>query len=82
MKTIALHEILNHSEPVMVEYMDMLVPVHFRRGTSDQLVAIFHGAIVFARRSVPVFTPFIDAIYDAHQISISDPTMLDPRWPG
>jgi hypothetical protein len=56
-------------------------PMRLRRGHADAktIVFLFHGAIDRGRRSVPAFVPFLPGIgKHAHQISISDPTLMMP----
>lgn len=55
------------------------IPYRFMRAKqpSRSLVVFFHGAVDKSKRTAPVFTPCFEEIsLYAHQISISDPTIL------
>jgi hypothetical protein len=75
MRVIDLLELRSSSEPVLIEFEGIRVPVRFKQGSTDTLVVLFHGAVDQKKRPVPFFqSPFSDA-FGAHQLSISDPCL-------
>lgn len=63
--------------PFMLQMEGGAVPLNFRRGATDTLVVNFHGAVDRTKRKLPVFPPHNPLTAPAaHQLAISDPTML------
>lgn len=56
------------------------VPIRFKKARNENakvLAVLFHGAVDKSKRPIPTFQPFFNEISgSAHQISISDPSML------
>lgn len=68
---------LSSQRPFMLEMEGGTVPLSFRRGNTDTLLVNFHGAVDRTKRKLPVFPPhFPLSAPAAHQLAISDPTML------
>ncbi|NHF74028.1 hypothetical protein [Paracoccus xiamenensis] len=64
-------------KPFMLTVEDGVVPLSFRRGTTDTLIVNFHGAVDKTRRTLPVFPQHNRFNAPSpHQLAISDPTML------
>ncbi|WP_392336647.1 alpha/beta fold hydrolase [Loktanella salsilacus] len=82
MFTDQLHPFLTPSaEPVRhdVVHDGQRIPLHFRHGGAQArtLFVTFHGAIDRQTREVPAFMGFLPELQgQAHQISVSDPSML------
>ena len=60
-------------------FENQAIPLRFKPGLpgSKHLFISFHGAIDRSTRSIPAFTPFFpDLEGQAHQLAISDPTMM------
>ncbi|WP_298832068.1 hypothetical protein [uncultured Piscinibacter sp.] len=75
MQNIAITDLPSHAQPVLVEFEGLRLPVHYRKGSSPNLVVVFHGAVDQAKRPLPFFQPHFSVASGAHQISISDPTL-------
>lgn len=58
-----------------LSYEDTSVSVRYKRGTGSTLVVIFHGAVDQKTRSIPHHQSLLPGIDEAHQLSISDPTL-------
>ena len=72
-----LQDGLATEKPFMLPTEYGSVPLSFRRGTADTLLVSFHGAVDRAKRKRPFFQPHYPlARPAAHQLAISDPTML------
>lgn len=66
-------------KPFVLEVDNGIVPLSFRRGTTDTLVVSFHGAVNKEKRTPPVFPAHSRfSSPKPHQLSISDPTILLP----
>ena len=63
------------TQPVVVDYEGLQLPVHYRRGSNKTLIIVFHGAVDQAKRPLPFFQPHFTVAAGAHQLSISDPTL-------
>lgn len=67
-------------ETTFIEVGTNKIPVRFKKGSdkSKALIVTFHGAIDRTTRQVPAFVPwFPDLDTYAHQLSVSDPSLLD-----
>ncbi|RVV97684.1 hypothetical protein EKE94_09250 [Mesobaculum littorinae] len=70
---------LSESGAFDVEVQGGKIPVNFKRAGSKTRIVIFsfHGAIDRTTRRIPAYAPFLPGIGNlAHQVSVSDPTML------
>lgn len=75
MPTIDVQDLQTTSAPVLVEFEGLRLPVHYRPGSNQTLIVIFHGAVDQAKRPLPFFQPHFTVAGGAHQLAISDPTL-------
>lgn len=73
--TIDVKDLSSQRAPVLVEFEGLKLPVHYRPGSNQTLIVVFHGAVDQAKRPLPFFQPHFTVAAGAHQLAISDPTL-------
>lgn len=59
-------------EHALVELEGIQLPVHYRAGSTDTLIVLFHGAVDQKVRPKPHFQPHFPHVFGAHQLAVSD----------
>lgn len=59
-------------EHALVELDGVQLPVHYRAGSTDTLIVLFHGAVDQKVRQRPHFQPHFPQVFGAHQLAVSD----------
>lgn len=59
-------------EHALVDLDGVGLPVHYRAGSRDRLIVLFHGAVDQKVRSRPHFKPHFPQVFGAHQLAGSD----------
>lgn len=72
---IDIKDLPSSTSPVVVDYEGLKLPVHYRRGSNQTLIIVFHGAVDQSKRPLPFFQPHFTVAAGAHQLAISDPTL-------
>lgn len=67
-----VRQLTSSTEPVLLDFEGLHVPVHYKPGSTETLVILFHGALVRERRPFPFFQPHFPIAFGAHQLSVSD----------
>lgn len=67
--------LIKNTEPQIINVAGCDVPIHFKRGSIDSLIVLFHGGMDRSKRDFPFFQPFLP--FRAHQLSVSDPTLFE-----
>lgn len=67
-----VRRLLSSTEPTDLDFEGLRVPVHYKPGSTQTLVILFHGALDRERRPFPFFQPHFSNAFGAHQISVAD----------
>lgn len=67
-----VRQLITSTEPVQLDFAGLHVPVHYKPGSTQTLVILFHGALGRDRRPFPFFQPHFPNAFGAHQLSVSD----------
>lgn len=67
-----VRQLTTSTEPVWLDFDGLKVPVHYKPGSTQTLVVLFHGALGRDRRPFPFFQPHFPNAFGAHQLSVCD----------
>lgn len=75
MQTIDVEDLAAQTNPVLVEFEGLRLPLYYRPGSTPALIVLFHGAVDQAKRPLPFFQPHFPDASGAHQLAIADPAL-------
>ncbi|WP_298831364.1 hypothetical protein [uncultured Piscinibacter sp.] len=76
MKIVSAASLPPDGEPALAEIDGVQIPVHYRAGSTDTLIILFHGAVDQKVRPKPHFQPLFPHVFGAHQLAVSDTCLI------